>query len=625
MILFHFKFDKFQNGFVGVDIFFVISGYLITKGIIQDSDAGVFCLKTFYCKRIRRLFPAYFVMITAVSIFCFIVFDKNSFEKFGHSLLWTSLFSSNFWFWTESGYFTQSAIEKPLLHTWSLSVEEQFYIIFPVFLIACKKNFVINKLKIILAATVLSLTLFIYGSKNYPDATFFLLPFRAWQLLFGAIIAIISIKSRKTFLQDSIWNYLGIALIISSVFPPSNIDSFTCSIISTLGTAMLMTKVKDSKVNKFLSVKPLVFLGLLSYSLYLWHWPIYVFFKYIYILNDSILQKYILFLISITISYFSWKYIEIPFRILSINYANFKYYFTSSALLLFACISAGLLIICNDGMAFRHPQRDEIENQSSWHWHPLGNNTKYFNLELDENLDRIDIIGSELRDPQIALWGDSFAMAFIPGLNIAANYHDSSLYALTRSSNPPLLNFNLMIDGYLNQNLNKNIFKFISDNKNLHTIILACAWSDYRNKLNSYNNPQTNHDKFSELLYITISKLLEANKKVILIPEIPTLTVDNFTTRYYYLRSKFPSFFNSDTKLTKKLNDYKLETQSFINLVQSIDSEHLHILDLTHDFTDKTSLHLLLDHEGIPLYRDSGHLSTYGSERLANNFGFIFK
>ena len=138
VLLFHFEINGMNNGFLGVDIFFVISGFLITQIILRDLKRGEFSFINFYCRRIRRLFP-FLTMLTVVSLLSCIFFNSFSFEKFGYSLIWTSLFSSNIWFWTETGYFAPSAFEKPLLHTWSLSVEEQFYLVFPLYIIFLNK------------------------------------------------------------------------------------------------------------------------------------------------------------------------------------------------------------------------------------------------------------------------------------------------------------------------------------------------------------------------------------------------------------------------------------------------------------------------------------------------------
>ena len=629
VLLFHFEIGGIKNGFLGVDIFFVISGFLISQIILKDLKAREFSFINFYCRRIRRLFPALLTMLTVVSFLCFIFFDKLSFEKFGYSIIWASLFSSNFWFWTETGYFAPSALEKPLLHTWSLSLEEQFYLIFPLLIFLCRKLKVSTKILITILLFLLSISSFIYGSFFHPDATFFLLPTRIWQLLAGVLVALICVKRNKNTQYNTNLHLLGVCLLVLSLFPQPLTSSFIPpSIPCSLGSAMLLLPIKKSKVSSLLSFKPLVWVGLISYSLYLWHWPIWVFYSYLSFESYDFSMKTTLFLMSFLIAWFSWKYIEQPTRNIPITNLNRKLYFLPIGTFLLVLIAFGALIVQNKGMAFRHPLRDEIDKQRFWDWHPYGKSPRFENLELSESFDTVDIIGSSSVKPEYLLWGDSHAMAFIPGLEIAANENNSSFYALTRSGNPPLLNYQLpgqrLID---NSILNKNILEFVKSNTSIHTIFLACAWADYRDK---YRIPNDQLGKktvklFNLLFTDTIDSLIQLDKKIVIFSQVPPLAVNNFSTRYYYLKTQFPFLYNdSDTRITTSVTNFESEFLDFNELINSFQKKNIIFLNLTNQFlTDKSSM-FIFEKDGIPLYRDAGHLSTHGSEYLSNSFRILF-
>lgn len=628
VLLFHFEIGDIKHGFLGVDIFFVISGFLITQIISKDIAAEKFSMSEFYCRRIRRLFPALFTMLSIVTVACFIFFDRSSFEKFGGALISSSLFSSNFWFWTETGYFAPSALEKPLLHTWSLSVEEQFYLFFPLLLLLCRRFLFQTPLLIITILFVLSLLLYLYGFYYHPDATFFLLPTRVWQLLAGSIIALLYLKRRKKF-KNLGFHTLGASLVLISLFPQFfSALRIPPAIPCTVGTALILLPIQNSWMIKVLSFKPLIWIGLLSYSLYLWHWPIYVFYKYLSFENIDITIKILLSLLSLFVAWCSWRFIEHPFRKVQILPRNKKYFFIPTGAFLSLCILFGSFITHKQGMAFRHPQRDKIEAQSFWDWHPYGKSTRFHHLEQSNYFSDVDVIGSESANPEFLLWGDSHAMAFIPGLEIAAKESNCSFFALTRSGNPPLLNYQFpgqeLVD---NSILNKNILDFIKSRSDVHTIILACAWADYSDKHRLPDDPTGIKTSrfFNKLFSETIDSLNRINKNIIVFSQVPPLAVNSFSTRYYFLKSRFPFLYkDADMRITTSVKNYESKFSDFNEFVLSFQNKNFMFLDLTKQFMKDKSSQLIFEKDGIPLYRDAGHLSTYGSECLSDTFSFLF-
>lgn len=320
VLFFHAGFESFSGGFIGVDIFFVISGYLITSIIINEMANEEFNIFNFYERRARRILPAlFFVILVCIPIF-WLWLSPNDLKNFGQSVMGVITFTSNIFFWQVSGdYFHNSAELTPLLHTWSLALEEQFYIFFPLILIIFSKlnNKWLSPLLFILF--LISLVLAQWGSVYEPFANFFLLPTRAWELILGAMTAYYLIKDChfKSIKKNQVLSIVGFSMIIYSIF---TFDRFTptpsyFTLIPTLGTVFLIcSTLQNSILTRLLSLKPLVFIGLISYSTYLWHQPLLVIFKYRFQSEPGVLTLSTLCLLAIFLGYFSWFFIERPFR-----------------------------------------------------------------------------------------------------------------------------------------------------------------------------------------------------------------------------------------------------------------------------------------------------------------------
>ena len=319
VIFFHAGFEIFKGGYVGVDIFFVISGYLITTIIINEMELGKFSLINFYERRARRILPAlFFVMLVCIPFAFFILFPSDL-KDFSQSLVAVSTFSSNFLFWSESGYFDTAAELKPLLHTWSLSVEEQYYILFPLFLLLTwrlGKKWVLILLAIIF---IISLSTSHWAAHNASSANFYLLPTRGWELLLGVFSAFY-LQTNKFFRSkniNQIASLLGMSLIVYSIFSYDDKTPFPSlyALVPTVGTVLLiLTAVKGTIVHKILSFRIMVGIGLISYSTYLWHLPLFVFSRHVNPTELSSFLLIILSLLSFFMAYISWRFIEKPFR-----------------------------------------------------------------------------------------------------------------------------------------------------------------------------------------------------------------------------------------------------------------------------------------------------------------------
>ena len=328
IILFHAGFEYFSGGFVGVDVFFVISGYLITTIILSEKEQGSFSLVNFYERRFRRILPALFMVMLVSLIFSLLWLMPSYMEDFSQSLMAVSTFSSNILFWRESGYWEISNELKPLLHTWSLAVEEQYYVLYPLFLMQIwhfRKDWILGSFIVIAA---ISLATAQWGAYNKPIPTFYLLPTRGWELAIGAGIAYYFLYRKQTvqiLLSHKSVNealgLLGLLMISYAVYVFDKGTPFPSlyALVPTVGTGLIILfSSSQTMVGRLLSIKPLVAVGLISYGAYLWHWPLLVFARHLSLTEPSELTFAILALLSFPLAYLSWRYIEKPFRTKSI-------------------------------------------------------------------------------------------------------------------------------------------------------------------------------------------------------------------------------------------------------------------------------------------------------------------
>lgn len=348
VILYHAKitisgFALFSGGFIGVDIFFVISGYLISSIIFKELiTTGNFSFKNFYERRIRRILPALLFVMFVSLILGTILLLPNNFVDFSKSLLYSLIFNSNFYFWySGQEYGAPEGLLKPLLHTWTLSVEEQFYIFFPIIVLIIFKFFKKYLFDFLFLGFVLSLLLSTWGSTHHPELNFYILPTRGWELLAGSILAYHKIKSvnqKKISVINSIFNGLGFLFIGYSIFFFDNelLHPSYYTLLPIVGTSLIIYFSRDNQLTtKILSSKLFVGIGLISYSLYLWHYPIYAFVRNTGFVIDNFFHIFILVLI-IILSFLTYLFIEKPAR-------NFKYKFRNILFLLSLTIT---ILIC---------------------------------------------------------------------------------------------------------------------------------------------------------------------------------------------------------------------------------------------------------------------------------------
>jgi len=472
VILFHAGFETFSGGFVGVDVFFVISGYLITTIIQAELNLGKFSIVNFYERRLRRILPALFFMMLVCIPLAWCVLFPIDVKKFSQSLIAVSVFVSNMLFWRESGYFDPAAELKPLLHTWSLAVEEQYYLLFPLFLMLSWR-FGKRWILILLACFfVVSLSLAQWASIAKPAAAFFLLPTRSWELFIGSFCSFYMSSRKPCFTRGlgETGGWLGLVLIMYSVFTFSKMTPFPglWALIPTVGAALiLMFAGHQTTIGKLLANKAFVSIGLVSYSAYLWHQPLFAFARaYTFSqVNNSLI--FLLILITFVFSIFSFKYIETPFRKGSKFSGRVIFKISACGIVLFMAI--GVYGNLQDGFLGKvhRGQRVMTEAISDWQ-HPgrlaKGDTQGFYKYDKTKPID-------------VLFFGDSHAEQFAP-LSIDMANNGKNIGFLSGGGCPPIPN--LLDDLHPHCfDLFERFTHILSIEKNIKTIIVAGCFNCY--------------------------------------------------------------------------------------------------------------------------------------------------
>jgi peptidoglycan/LPS O-acetylase OafA/YrhL len=323
VILYHMRRDALPGGYLGVDIFFVLSGFLITSILWGEIREGSFSIARFYDRRIRRIMPALSLLLIVATPVAAALLLPSDLIGYGRSLIATLCFAANFYFWRDTNYFARAAEDKPLLHLWSLGLEEQFYILFPLILALLWRHLPRHALAVIAALTLSSLAVNAAALHVGADSTaFFLLPGRAWELGLGALLVLLPEPRPAAAWRNEALAWCGCALVILGLaVAPQPLALMPAALPATLGVAMIIRAGRGARrggappvVNRVLELAPLRFTGLVSYSLYLWHWPILVLAQYFLVRDLKPLELAAAFLAMLGCAVFSWRVVERPFR-----------------------------------------------------------------------------------------------------------------------------------------------------------------------------------------------------------------------------------------------------------------------------------------------------------------------
>ena len=407
VMLFHANVSLIPGGYIGVDVFFVISGYLITGIIINETEQNSFNISNFYERRARRILPA-LILVILFSIFAsiFIMYPFQIID-FAKSIFYVSTFSSNFYFWQNTGgYFGTLSGQMPLLHTWSLAIEEQFYLIFPIFFIIFFR-FGYKKILILILVTIaLSFSISQYASFYHPRPNFFLIFTRAWEILIGSICAIFLIKYGDKVQKSDLLSIIGLLFILIPIFLFTEKTPFPSvyTLLPTIGTALIIIYSDNlNLIGRFLSLRPLVFLGLISYGAYLWHHPFLVFGSIYF--DGELSEFFSIFIcfIAFLFSYYSWKFVETPFR--NKKNINLKIFLIAMIFSLTVIIGYSVIAIKLDGFSnLWSPQDRSIVSM-----HPLKSGD-YVKKKFNEHKNK-DFSNNNKKN--ILVIGDSYAQDFV--------------------------------------------------------------------------------------------------------------------------------------------------------------------------------------------------------------------
>jgi len=482
VVLFHAGLTLFSGGFVGVDVFFVISGFLITKIIIDDIEQGRYSVARFYERRIRRIMPAYLVTVTLTLVVALVLLLPDDLADLGSSALWSALMSSNVFFWIESrDYFNGAAELKPLLHTWSLSVEEQFYVLFPIVLLVLKwvRLWRFAALLCLLAALA-SFALSVYGVAYAPMATFYLLPTRAWELMVGSVLAFGLFPSFGG--RAAGWESLvGLALILVPVFSYTPETAFPglMALPPVLGAALVIHSGQGGQAAGpgavaawLLASAPLRFVGLISYSLYLVHWPIVVFMKYYYIEIDGY-QRLLIVVMSVLLAALSWKYVEQPARRGQMNMPRPKLFAaTAGAIALIAV--AGWAVYDTGGLPGRVPDDVQLLASKKAHQGPWRECGSAFGA--GKTIADLCVLGASGREPDFAILGDSHANAVSAAIFEAAAKVGRSGYQISDNGYRPMLEFTKFGEEQKYKYVNTLVKDLFATKPEIKDVIVAIYW-----------------------------------------------------------------------------------------------------------------------------------------------------
>ncbi|WP_291870059.1 acyltransferase family protein [Bradyrhizobium sp.] len=482
VLLYHAGIPGFPGGFVGVDIFFVISGYLICGMIDADIRQGTFSLGDFYKRRILRILPALFAVFLATGILAYIYAMPVELEDHARSLASAVGSVSNIYFAGTAGYFDAPAETKPLLHTWSLGVEEQFYLIVPLLMLLGWR--VAPKRAGLLFAVAAALSFAAALAINHRNTTFvfYLTPFRAWELALGALLSIGFVRAPRTALWKDSCGAAGMLLLLGAIFlgSPSAPLPLMMSLAS-IGAALVIASGENgiSTVGRLLSLRPVVFIGLISYSLYLWHWPLIVFQRtdaFLLPQASGIATGMMLIAVSIVVAWLSWKFVEMPFRSKARETSRAAVFGVASVAMASAAALCGLVLFAG-GAPFRFPER--VVGIASYLAYDPSTAFRSGQCYLATNRQQLDIRTCMTTDetrPNYLLVGDSHAAHLWSGLS-AAMPAVNIMQATASACRPAVLPVS-RLDTRACPKLMQFVFDDFLVGNRVDRILLAGAWKD---------------------------------------------------------------------------------------------------------------------------------------------------
>jgi peptidoglycan/LPS O-acetylase OafA/YrhL len=481
VLFYHAGIPGFPGGFVGVDIFFVISGYLICGMIDDDIRKGSFSLSHFYKRRILRILPALFVMFLVTSGLAYLYCLPVELEDYSKSLANAVGSVSNVYFAATAGYFDAPAETKPLLHTWSLGVEEQFYLVVPLLMLFAYR--VVSKRAKLMFAAVAALSFAAAFAVSYRNTTFafYLTPFRAWELALGALLSIKFIPAPETDFGKNACGTIGMLLLLGAIFlGSSSAPLLLMTSLASIGATLVIASSERgiSAAGRLLSLRPVVFVGLISYSLYLWHWPLIVFQQMDGLLAGSsgTMTKLTLIAVSIGMAWLSWKFVEMPFRSRAKDTSTGIVFGIASTAMTSVAALCGLVLIAG-GAPFRFPER--VVAIASYLAYDPSEAFRSGRCYLATNRQQLDVqtcMKLNVKRPNYLLVGDSHAAHLWFGLSTAMP--EVNLMQATASACRPAVERVSLLDSRACPRLMQFVFNDFLVNNRVDKVLLAASWKD---------------------------------------------------------------------------------------------------------------------------------------------------
>ena len=442
VVAYHLELPFATGGFVGVDVFFVLSGYLITRLIAEEMRSGAFSLTRFYERRIRRIVPAMVFVCACTTAMAIAFLLPDELKRYSSSLIAAAFSYSNVWFFDNSGYFDPGSGTQPLLHTWSLGIEEQFYIVFPLLLLAVFRWRPRALGTVIWLAFAASLVASVVLLPEHPAATFYLLHTRAWELLTGSILALGLLPRPASQAQREIAFAAGIVAIAVAVFGFASKTPFpgASALLPCIGTALAIWASEGGEAagSRFLKFRPLMFLGLISYSLYLWHWPLIVFTKLATSKHLAWTEQVSLAVVMVGLAIFTWHFVELPFRRGGAGAFSRHAIFASGTLGLGALAASAWALIALGGIPERFPETVLQIAAAREDASPL--REKCHSHAGSKSFDDTCVLGDDVA-PSVIVYGDSHGAEFSAVLGEFAKPRHASVRQITASGCPPASGF----------------------------------------------------------------------------------------------------------------------------------------------------------------------------------------
>lgn len=618
LVVFNHIFAFPTGGYIGVDVFFVISGYLITLIIFEEITTNKFSFCDFYARRARRILPALIFMLIIVISAAYFILLPSEMKQFGQALVATAGFLANVYYNATSDYFSSAAEFAPLLHTWSLAVEEQFYFVFPILLILCVRHGRIFTILVISSIFVVSLLLSIYYLPTKPAEVFYQLPFRVWELLIGAILAIS--KNVHFFKMNSnsrnILSFFSILLILIPAFYYTSNTQFPGlnaipPVIGTAGLIWVNTAKNENVIYKILSFPPVVWIGLISYSLYLYHWPVLALTR---ISLDSAQLNFgsrmSVLIISVFLATISWFFIEKPFRSYGRNWKQPIVVIFAGLAVTFT-ILIGMSLYYFDGLPSRFDSK--IAKIAS---HQYNRNLLYVECFNEAEFSEKCMLGANNLDPNgpdFILWGDSHALAMALAVDKAAETARKQGLIWAHKACPPILGIERLINGNACSEFNAKVSKLILELEKKPVIVLVARWplSVEGSRFGGEAGKEVFLKRSSDLnsnagvtrsgLKRTINYLTDAGHEVVIVESVPEV---GFNVPIALARAIALNF-DAPTLARKDFDDRSRET---LNILKEVtENPQVHLLQLSDILCDDMQC-MVVDKAGLPIYNDNNHI-----------------